>query len=106
MYYLTEDTEDTCTCSCSKIENRVLPLFYYFLFYREVSEVRTKNIVKSAVDETDSGGKKKKTHNAHGCSYEEICSRDSPPTWGPSAFSKAKHPLQIMVQLSLDYPNP
>ncbi|XP_064387692.1 transient receptor potential cation channel subfamily A member 1 homolog [Halichondria panicea] len=61
----------------------------------EVSEVRTKNIVKS--DEADSGGKKKKTHNTHGCSYEEICGRDSPPTWGPSAFSKEKHPLQIMV---------
>ena len=60
--------------------------------------MRTKNIVKS--DEADSGGKKKKTHNTHGCSYEEICGRDSPPTWGPSAFSKEKHPLQIMVQLA------
>ncbi len=50
-----------------------------------------------SLDETDYGGKKKKKGKMYGCSYTEVCARKSAPSWGPSTFSKANHPLQIMV---------
>ena len=74
--------------------------FYYFLRHREVLEVKSDKRVIHVEEEPDGGEKKKKKLDTYGCSYDEICRRKYPPTWGPSSFTKANHPLQIMVQLA------
>ena len=52
--------------------------------------------VDDVVDDVDGPNKKKKV-KLYGSSYREIRNRRETPTWGPNKFSKANHPLQIMV---------
>lgn len=68
-----------------------LIVIFVLLFY-----FCSENLTDSeAMDETDAGARNKK--DAYRCGYEEIRHRHSPPSWGPSQFSKNHHPLQIMV---------
>ena len=45
-------------------------------------------------DDPERKGKGKPTY---GCGYDDVRNRKSSPTWGPSKFLKAEHPLQLMV---------
>ena len=51
----------------------------------------------STEPDDDDLGRKGKGKRTYGCGYNDVINRESSPTWGPSKFLKAEHPLQIMV---------